>query len=437
MHTEQVFLKNPLPASMAGQTWGTVIALSPTHVVVRLQDHSIIPQSHQIQFTVRFGQTELTVSGNSLVLTPGQLLVEVVDDAARRQVQDLLNLVRKDQHIDICQQQDVESSDRYTGFQEFNFIPAALPEVNYDETITDVNFLGQNFSYPLLITGMTGGLEKGAEINRRLAQVASQLNIPMGIGSQRLALENPAFAPIFAVKKYTPNLFLIGNMGFAQLRSPKGIEDCQRAVDMIEANALAIHVNVLQECVQVEGDRHFAGVMQQIEKLCHTLSVPVMVKEVGCGFDTATAKRLYECGVSTLDVGGRGGTSWGFIEGLRTTHAETVALSQVFRNWGIPTAFSLRAVAQELPEWPLIATGGIRDGLTVAKAVAMGARFAGIGLPLLRAALISEQEAHHVLMTLVRGLKMTLVLTGSRTLADLREKLVLGIPYAPSTSLLR
>lgn len=359
-------------------------------------------------------------------------ILDVEDQASVKQLWDLLGQVRKDQHIQLCRDQDVEASDRFTGFQDVHFIPEALPELSLEQLDTSTRFLTHQFDYPILITGMTGGVNKGTEINRRLALAAQKFNIPMGVGSQRVALDNDDYASIFDVKRHAPDVFLIGNLGFAQLKQSNFLELCQRAVSMVSADALAIHVNVLQEAVQMEGDRDFSQILERLEVVCKHSSVPVLVKEVGSGISPNTALRLKEAGVAAIDIGGRGGTSWGYIEGLRSNCQETKELADSFRNWGIPTAYSLVGVRDVLPHLPLIATGGIRDGHTVAKAVALGAQMAGVGLPLLRAALRSEEGPQEVLSTLVRGLKIAMIATGSRRLQDLEQFICLDKPLQNS-----
>lgn len=344
-------------------------------------------------------------------------------------LQDLLGQIRKDQHIEICRSQDVEAEGRYTGFQDLSFLPEALPLFDHAELDTRVRFLNHDFALPLLITGMTGGIAKGTEINRRLALAAQKFQIPMGVGSQRIALDNPDYAKIFSVKDHAPDVFLIGNIGIAQLADKDALDRCQRAVDMIRADALAIHFNVVQEHIQVEGDRDLAGIMKNLAMITQKLSVPVIAKEVGSGVGPDSAKRLAECGVAGIDIGGAGGTSWAHIEGLRSSSELVSQLGLTFRNWGIPTAYSLVAVREALPNFPLIATGGIRDGQTVAKAIALGAQFAGIGLPLLKAALQSEEAVEQTLEGYVRGLRLTMLASGSKSLKDLKSRIVRGRPY--------
>jgi isopentenyl-diphosphate delta-isomerase len=352
-----------------------------------------------------------------------ELLVEAPRDQER--LVDLMGLVRKGQHIAICATMDVEASDRYTGFTDVYLRPKALPELAWSDLDTSGVFLGRKFPLPILITGMTGGLTQGAEINRRLARVAQHYGIPMGVGSQRVALENPDHAAIFTVKTFAPNLFLIGNVGIAQIRSHDAIEKCRRAVAMIEADALAIHVNVLQEVVQVEGDKDFRDIFTAISRVVRSLGVPVIVKEVGCGIDRETARRLMETGVAAIDCGGKGGTSWSLIEGARAKSPVTQQVGLTFRDWGIPTALSVATVHQALPTMPLIATGGIRDGLTVAKAVALGASMCGIGLPIFKAALESEEAPFTVIETFTQGLRTAMICSGARDLPALKTSLIL------------
>ena len=333
-----------------------------------------------------------------------------------------MTLVRKSQHISICATTDVEASDRFTGFDAVTLLPMALPELNWSELDTSTPFLGRKLPLPLLITGMTGGLARGAEINLRLARAAAAFGIPMGVGSQRVALDNPDHAAIFTVKKAVPELFLIGNIGIAQLLQPDAVDLCCRAVDMIEADALAIHVNVLQEVVQVEGDRNFRGVLDSVAKVAAKLPVPLIIKEVGVGLDPTSAQKLAEAGVKALDCGGKGGTSWSFIEGERAISEITRSVAATFRDFGIPTALAVAALHKSLPTMPLIATGGIRDGLMVAKATALGAAVCGIGLPLLRAALTSDEAPYEVLEVMTKGLRTAMIVSGAKTLNDLRSR---------------
>ena len=327
---------------------------------------------------------------------------------------------RKNQHIDLCAERDVEAKDRDTGFDSLTFMPCALPELDWQQLDTSTKVWGRVFDVPLLISGMTFGVVKSELINRRLAEAAARFNVPMGIGSQRIALEKNQ-----QPQKKIAGVFLIANLGISQLSR----DNCQRALEMIEADAIAIHLNVMQELIQNEGDRNFnKGIYTKLAEVCRDLSCPVIVKEVGFGIDPTTAQRLFDCGVQTIDVGGKGGTAWGWIEGLRADNPQTLTLAESFRSWGIPTAFATYLVRKQLAEATLIATGGIRDGLTVAKALALGANLCGIGLPLLRAALIGEEQLEQTLTTIIRGLKITMLATASCETKELQQALCFGAP---------
>lgn len=329
---------------------------------------------------------------------------------------------RKKQHIDLCAKSDVEDKDRDTGFDLLSFMPCALPELDWQQIDPSVNVWGRLFDAPLLISGMTFGVAKSEVINLRLAKAAARFNIPMGVGSQRIALPKGQQQDL---KKNVAKLFLIANLGISHL----SLDNCRRALEMIDADAIAIHLNVMQELIQNEGDRNFnSGIYTRLEQVCSNLSCPVIVKEVGFGIDPATAQRLFDCGVRTIDVGGKGGTAWGWIEGLRADDRYTLNLAESFRGWGIPTAFATHLVRKQLAEITLIATGGIRDGVTVAKALALGANLCGIGLPLLRAALIDEEQLEHTLSTIIRGLKITMLATASRKINELQRALCFGAP---------
>lgn len=346
---------------------------------------------------------------------------------------DLLSRIRKQQHIEICAKEDVESSDKFTGFSDFHFIPEALPTLNLSDLDTSQTFLGRKFSLPILITGMTGGVDEGSRINENLAAAATHHNIPMGVGSQRIALENPGLASIFTVKKNFPKLFLIGNLGYAQLRTEDPVALACRAVDMIDADALAIHLNFIQEAIQLEGDLPFGHGLEAIEKICRAVSVPVIVKEVGCGISPNTARKLISAGVSAIDVGGRGGTSWARIEGMRSINPRTQRLGELFGDWGIPTAYSVRSCAKASPGFEFVATGGIRNGLVVAKALGLGATMVGVGLPLFKAALISSEAVIEVLDQMKSEFITTMLAVDASCPSKLFDKVHYGLPLSPQS----
>ena len=318
--------------------------------------------------------------------------------------------------------------DRYTGFSELNFLPEALPNVDEKDIDPSSFLLGRRFSYPFFITGMTGGIKEGGRINENLAENAVRFNIPMGLGSQRMALEHPEYESIFVLKDKFPDLFLFGNVGFSDLLKEKDpVGYCQRAIDMVQADAFAIHLNALQECVQVEGNRDFKGFLKVLEKVCENLSTPIIVKEVGSGITPVTAKNLESVGVKVLDIGGRGGTSWSQVESFRGP-LDQARLGRSFRNWGAPTAFSLGSVKQACPEMEVTATGGFRDGTTIANACALGASSCGLGLPLFKAAVDSKEAVRKELSLIARELEITMLISSSKNLSDLKRKLVRAYP---------
>ena len=388
-------------------------------------DFSVAVHGSQEKYLFHIEKQPVSVQGGMFQC---QILQEQAPVLAR-----LLGQIRKNQHIDLCVASDVEASDKDNGLSQVHLQPSSMPELNWEDIDTRSCFLRTIFPWPILITGMTGGIEKGSKINQRLAALASKFQIPMGVGSQRIALESPQYASIFRLKDRYPALFLIGNIGAAQLVDEEDpVLWCQRAVDMIKADALAIHINVLQECLQPEGNRHFKGLSERIRVVCSELKVPVIVKEVGAGLDARTARQLAEDGVAALDTGGKGGTSWGYIEGLRNTCPQTLRLATLFRDWGLTTRESLEGAGPVARRkgLDLVATGGIRHGLDVAKSCALGAAMAGVGLPFLRAALRSDQELEDEFLFFCNGLRVAMMVTGSQRLSELSSSLLMGSAHA-------
>jgi isopentenyl-diphosphate delta-isomerase len=438
--TSYVALRTPLPCITGAHGAGFVHAIAKDRFLIRFANNNssktLSDKAEVLTITTEQG-THFTFSAS---ITGGELdqdgmsEARVPDTRGSDQVSDLLALLRKSQHINICNNDDVEAKDKYTGFSDVFLMPCALPDFDADDVVTKTTFLGRNFDLPLLITGMTGGLEQGAEINLRLAKAAARFNIPMGVGSQRIALENRNYEKIFAVKEVVPSVFLIGNIGMAQLKEKNPVDACQRAVDMIGADALAIHLNVLQELIQVEGDRHFRGITNVIAEIAAKISVPLIIKEVGCGIDQESAKTLLSAGVAAIDCGGKGGTSWGYIEGLRAQSNITKNLGSTFRDWGIPTAIATAILHRSYPQATLIATGGIRDGITAASAIGLGATMCGIGLPLLRAAIKSAEDVVDTLDELASGLRIAMVASGAKTTFDLRSKVRMNAAFREQIS---
>ncbi|AIY90379.1 type 2 isopentenyl-diphosphate Delta-isomerase [Geoglobus acetivorans] len=323
---------------------------------------------------------------------------------------------RKLDHINICLNEDVESS--YTGFGDVTFIHNPLPEVHYDEIDMEVSFLGKKLKAPFLIASMTGGHPETYEINKNLAIAVENAGIGMGVGSQRAGIEDETVANTFAVvREHAPNAFIYANIGLPQLIE-KGIEYAEKAVEMIDADALAIHLNFLQEIVQPEGDRNAEGGFSIIREVASDLKVPVMIKETGAGIPREIAFSVREAGVKAIDIGGKGGTSWSGVEVYRIADELNRDVARDFWDWGIPTAFSIVDCHDVLP---VVATGGIRNGIDAAKAIALGAKIASSALPFLKPAKCSVEDVERKIRYFLDGLKKVLFLTGCTHVYDLHK----------------
>jgi isopentenyl-diphosphate delta-isomerase len=305
--------------------------------------------------------------------------------------------------------------------ERYRFVHQALPQMALEHVQASAQFLGHPLRAPLIISSMTGGAPAARGINRRLAEAAQVLGIGMGVGSQRAALEAPRWADTYRVRDVAPDIFLLANLGAVQLNAGYGLEECQRAVDMIQADALALHLNPLQEALQPGGDTDFSGLLAKIERVCRSLPVPVVIKEVGSGLSPSVARRLVEVGVSALDVAGAGGTAWSEVERYRANTPIDARVAVQFRDWGIPTADAVCGVRGAVPGAPLIASGGIETGIDVAKCLALGADVVGIAQPLLRPALRSVAEVVDALSVVVRVLRIAMFCIGARDLAALRD----------------
>jgi isopentenyl-diphosphate delta-isomerase len=301
----------------------------------------------------------------------------------------------------------------------------ALPELDLDAVSPGLTLWGRQLGAPLLISSMTGGSERSADINRHLAEAAEVLGLAMGVGSQRAGLVDPALAPTYAVRQWAPHALLFANLGAVQLNYGWGVDECRRAVAMIEADALILHLNALQEAVQPEGDTRFGSLARQIAAVCRALAadgVPVIVKEVGWGIAPATARRLWDAGVAAIDVAGAGGTSWSQVEAHRAPTAGGRRVAEAFRDWGIPTAESLRLVAEAgVPAGRhLFASGGLRTGVDLAKAIALGATLGGLARPFLEAAAVSTEATVEKGRELIAELRIAMFCIGAADLAALQ-----------------
>lgn len=328
---------------------------------------------------------------------------------------------RKADHIQLCLTGDVEFQQTTTGLERYRFIHSCLPELDRDDIDLNTVFLGKPLSAPLLISSMTGGTELAKTINYRLAEVAQHFRLAMGVGSQRVAVENPHLADTFTVRKVAPNALLFANLGAVQLNYGYGIDECQRMVDWLSADALILHLNPLQECVQTKGDTNFKGLIAKINQLCHRLPVPVVVKEVGNGISAGMAQLLIEAGVVAIDVAGAGGTSWAKVEGERATDPIQRQLGETFADWGIPTAECITSIRSIAPTIPLIASGGLKNGVDGAKAIALGANLIGFARPFLQAAHTSTEALYIFTKILLAELTTVLFCTGNPDFSSLQK----------------
>ena len=328
---------------------------------------------------------------------------------------------RKEDHIEVNLTRPVAFQSVTTGLERYQFIHEALPGMALGDVDLGACFLGRQLGTPILISSMTGGISRGSEITRRLARVAQAFRGAIGVGSQRAALIDPALVPWFQVRDVAPDVLLLANLGTTHLTAGNAVEQCRRAVEMIGADALILHLNPLQEAIQPEGDRDASGVLAAIETVCVKLPIPVVVKEVGCGISGPTARRLADAGVAAIDVSGAGGTSWSAVEGQRATTARGRRLGQTFRDWGIPTALSLAMAREAAPGLPLVASGGLRTGLDAAKVLALGASLAGFAGSILRAAADSEEAAFDEITTIHDELRIAMYCAGARSIRDLDQ----------------
>ncbi len=340
---------------------------------------------------------------------------------------------RKNDHLDIVLNTRQQQPSVDTGLSRFRFTHCALPQLHLDQIDLSVSFCQRRMRAPLLISSMTGGAQRAAVINRHLAEAAEALGIALGVGSQRVALQLGHDQGLTRdLRRLAPSIPLLANIGAAQIRD-SGLDWARRAVDMIGADALIVHLNPLQEAVQRGGDRDWRGVLDAIARLVGALEVPVVVKEVGAGISAAVARDLVQVGVAAIDVAGAGGTSWAQVEAERADTEAARQVAQAFAGWGIPTAQALVAVREALPETVLIASGGIRDGVDVAKAIRLGANLVGQAAAVLSSAMDSTEAVVAHFEVLIRQLRIACFCTGSADLNALRRSPMErdGVPLEP------
>jgi isopentenyl-diphosphate Delta-isomerase len=329
---------------------------------------------------------------------------------------------RKKEGIDIPLQKNVQAKTTSTYLEYVRLVHNALPELDYDDIDTSMTFLGKRFSAPIIIDSMTGGTDEATVINGRLGELAEKYGFGMGLGSQRAGLKSEQLAATYSIaRKNAPNAFLIANIGGAQLSKGFTLDEAKKIVKMIGANALVVHLNPLQELVQPEGEPRYKGVLAQISELAKTIDVPLIVKEVGAGISKEVAIKLEIANVSAINIAGAGGTSWAGVEKLRAESLKDDLkkhLGEMFWDWGIPTAASLIEVRRAV-KLPLIASGGLRNGLEVAKCIALGASMAAMAYPFLQTAAQSRESLFAFADTILAELKSTMFLVGAKNIAAL------------------
>jgi isopentenyl-diphosphate Delta-isomerase len=328
---------------------------------------------------------------------------------------------RKKDHIDIILSGRA-AHHQGSGFDRFEFVHDALPDINFMDIDLSTQFLGKKLKLPYLASSMTGGPVQGGVINRNIAEAAQALGFAMGVGSQRISLGGGSEHGLdLSVRRIAPDIALYANLGAVQLVHGMTVDDARRAVEAIEADALILHFNPLQEALQQGGDLNWKGVYKAVENVCRHLQVPVIAKEVGAGISALVAQRLADLGIAAIDVAGAGGSSWAAVEGMRHPDQEGQSLGETFRNWGIPTAECLTTVRAALPNMPLIASGGIHSGLDGAKAIRLGANLVGQAGALLRAATLGTDNVISHVEAWEKALRISCFCTGSSTLTDLKK----------------
>jgi isopentenyl-diphosphate delta-isomerase len=338
---------------------------------------------------------------------------------------------RKLEHLHINLERDVSFPRLTTGLERYRFVHNALPEISFDDIDLTTTFLGKQLRLPLLISSMTGGTAEAQRINLHLAEGAQATRIAMGLGSLRAALEAPHLADTFRVRHLAPDVLLLANLGAAQLNTGFTPDDCQRAVDLAEADALILHLNPLQEALQSDGDTIWRGLLDNIQAVCQRLDVPIVAKEVGWGISARAAQRLVDVGVTVIDLAGAGGTSWSQVEMYRAPTERLRRICAQFADWGIPTAEALIETRAALPETPLIASGGLRSGMDLAKCLALGANLGGLAGPFLSAANASTQAVVDLVDEMADVLRIIMFSLGIPEVESLRGTSSLR-PYPPA-----
>jgi len=326
---------------------------------------------------------------------------------------------RKADHIRINLEESIRSG-LTTGLEHYHFIHRALPELNLNDVDLNLQLFGRTLHAPILISSMTGGNDEAMVINQTLASSAQETGVALGLGSQRAAIEHPELAYTFKVRHLAPDVLLFANLGAIQLNYGYSLEQCLKAVEMIEADALIFHFNPLQEALQSEGNTNFSGILKKVEKICHSLSIPVIAKEVGWGFSEQDIRLLKDIGIAAIDVAGAGGTSWSQVEMHRAGDEYQAQLAAAFVDWGIPTSKVIIDVRNIAPELEIFASGGLRSGVDIAKCIALGATLGGMANPFLKAVSRSPEATIQTIKEIQREIQICMFAAGVRNLNALR-----------------
>jgi isopentenyl-diphosphate Delta-isomerase len=328
---------------------------------------------------------------------------------------------RKDEHLRINLEEDVAAKGIDTGFDDFRLVHRALPGIDLADVDLRTTFLGMPVGAPLLISCMTGGTEQTSVINQRLARVAQHHRLTMGLGSCRVLLEQPDVLPSFDVREIASDVPLLANLGAVQLNLGVGVDECRDLLRALRADALVLHLNPLQEALQPAGNTVFRGLLARIAHVCAELGAPVIVKEVGWGISEDLVARLFEAGVAAVDIAGAGGTSWSEVERHRISNPVRARVAAGFAGWGIPTTEALVRARSVAPDRMIIASGGVRDGIDVAKALVLGAGAVGIAGPLVRAAAAGDDALEETVEVILEELRLAMFCVGARHVDDLES----------------
>ena len=420
-------LVEELPMELATGQVALCSALSSSEC--ELMVDGLLPAGRTVSATLRTAEE----GAISLELTPlsearqgrtgllQQIDLRPASSQDERALASMMLRLRKDAHIALCAHEDVESEGVTAGWDRVDLPHEALPELDAETIDLSTVLLGKPMRLPLLISGMTGGSRRGAAINRTLAAVAQQTGIGMGVGSQRRMLDDPDLTATYEVRDIAPDILLLANVGAVQLNYSVTADQCAHLVEAIGADALCLHLNALQEMIQPEGERNFAGLWAHVAHVCEVVPVPVLLKETGCGVDADLTRRALEAGCVGVDVAGVGGTSWARVETLRQADRRGREVGETFRDWGIPTVDAVADARSVGDRHVVVGSGGVRNGLHMAKAIALGADCCGMALPFLRAALESEARGLELIARLAEELRVAMFCSSASDLRALRR----------------